>query len=83
MLSKKKMAKLSKDREGLIFTKLSHVYEIIQLHAELGFGSVEIYIDKKIAAKAYSSLDSKGFYCRDYEFECLPNEKKLYVSWDF
>ena len=81
MLNRKKMSKLTEENEGKVFQKVSDIYKVIKLHSLLGYSEVDMYVSKKIAAKAHSALDGMGYYCNSYEFECLPNESRLYIAW--
>jgi hypothetical protein len=81
MLNRKKMAKISEESEDQIFTKASDIYDIIKIHSHLGYSEIDIFVSKKIIAKVHSFLDGKGYYCRSYDFQCLPNEARLYVAW--
>jgi hypothetical protein len=83
MLNKKKIAARARECEGLVCTTIADVAELIEVHAELGHFEIEIFITKKLSPKIYSLLDSKGFYCRTFDFASLEHECKLYVSWDF
>lgn len=81
MLNRKKMEQNTLKNDGRVVTKLTDIYDLIKKHSDLGFYELDIFVDKKIVARAHSSLDKKGFYCRSYDFKCLPNEGRLYIAW--
>lgn len=81
MLNRKKMQQNTLKNEGMVLYKLSEIYDLIKKHSDLGFYEVDIFVDKKVIVRAYSALDAKGYYCRNYDFECLPNEGRLYIAW--
>ncbi len=81
MLNRKKMQQNTLKNEGMVLTKLSDIYAIVKIHSDLGCYEVDIFVDKKIMAKAHSKLDGLGYYCRSYDFKCLPNEGRLYIAW--
>jgi len=81
MLTKKKAVEISTECEGLVYLNLLDVFQLIQLHAQLGMYEMEIFVEKKKSNKFAESIRKKGFYCRIIEFKALENECRLYVSW--
>jgi hypothetical protein len=81
MITKKQAMKKTRESEGLVYTSLSDLYQLIHLHATLGMDEMEVFVEKKSADKFIEKLSSKGFYCRTTSFESLEHECKLYVSW--
>lgn len=80
-MNKKGIVKLTKESEGLVYTSLEDVEYIIQLHAELGYYEMEVFLEKSLANKVQQSLEKRGFYCRIITFKALENEVRIYVSW--
>lgn len=81
MLNRKRMNKNSLKSDGLVVETLTDLYDLIKKHSDLGFYELDVFVNKKISTKAYVTLYKKGYYCRVYDFQCLPNEGRLYIAW--
>jgi hypothetical protein len=81
MLTKKKAIAISTESENLVYLSILDIFQVVQLHAQLGMYEMEIFVEKKKSNKFAQSLRKKGFYCRIIEFKALENECRLYVSW--
>jgi hypothetical protein len=81
MITKKKAMLLTSESENLVYVNMEVIFQLIQLHAELGMSEMEIFVDKKKSQKYAETLRKNKFYCRIIEFKALKDECRLYVSW--
>jgi len=81
MMNRKKAMQLTAIYENMVYTSMDDIYQLIQMHTQLGMSEMEVFIEKKKSQKFAQSLRKKGFYCRIFEFKALEHECKFYVSW--
>jgi uncharacterized protein YfkK (UPF0435 family) len=80
-MNRKKAMQLTAIYENMVYTSMDDIYQLIQMHTQLGMSEMEVFIEKKKSQKFAQSLRKKGFYCRIFEFKALEHECKFYVSW--
>lgn len=80
-MTRKTAIQIARQSEFLIYTTVEDIGQLIQLYAQLGFFEMEVFVTRELAKKSRKKLEKKGYYTRVTEFEALPNECRLYISW--
>ena len=80
-MSRKKAIQMTRIYENIVYTSVEDIGQLIQMHVQLGMEEMEIFVSKDCVKKCVKALDKKKFYSRIIEFEALPHECRLYVSW--
>jgi hypothetical protein len=81
MISKKKASAIAYRYEDTVFSNLSEISTLIEIHAKLGHFHLEVFITNKLAKRCKGPLESKGYYVNIGEIESTPNQCLLYISW--
>jgi hypothetical protein len=81
MLNKKTVMKITQNAEEAVYSNFQEIGDLIAAHAALGISDMEVFFEKKKVLKLVQKLRKLRFYTRVTEFEALPSQCRVYVSW--